>query len=133
MELTDRLRAANDGTIAHRSPEHIYAEDDKREIVNAESTGKEGPVRSPRERLRAANEVLNVVFSQLLSELSPKEKTAMEEQQRRWQKQRELFAAIHQNQSWSLFRYASEAEGRAIATEQRVAQLQALLKKSRQP
>ncbi len=48
-------------------------------------------------------------------------------QQQQWLKHRDVFAAIYQNQSWSLFRYASEAEGRAIATEQRVTELRNVL------
>jgi uncharacterized protein YecT (DUF1311 family) len=127
MELTERLQVANDGAIAHRDPSYYDPEADKREIIDAEALGQEGPVRSPRARFEAADTALNDVYSKLLSRMSGNEKEKFKEQQRRWLKQRELVAAIHQNQSWSLFRYASEAEGRAIATEARLAELRKAL------
>jgi uncharacterized protein YecT (DUF1311 family) len=127
MELTERLHVANKGTIAHRDPSHIYAEEDKREIIDAEAVGEEGPVPSSRTRFRAADAALKQIYSKLLSRMSANEKENLKKQQQRWLKQRDLFAAIHQNQSWSLFRYASESEGRAIATEKRVTELRKIL------
>jgi len=50
-------------------------------------------------------------------------KIQLQNEQRAWLNDRDTFAAIHSNQSWSPFPNASRIEGLAIATEIRVAEL----------
>jgi uncharacterized protein YecT (DUF1311 family) len=59
----------------------------------------------------------------LLKPLSPARKIQLQNEQRAWLNDRDTFAAIHANQSWSPFPNASRIEGLAIATEIRVAEL----------
>jgi uncharacterized protein YecT (DUF1311 family) len=109
LEQTDRLRAVNAGTS------HI--------LLTAESIGQEGPEIPAQERFAKADEALNEVYAVLMKTLAPDAKAKLLQEQREWLKERDLFGVVHANQSWSPFPEASGTEGRAIATEKRVAEL----------
>jgi len=66
---------------------------------------------------------LNDIYRKLLKPLSPAGKIQLQNEQRAWLNDRDTFAAIHANQSWSPFPNASRIEGLGIATEMRVAEL----------
>jgi len=107
FERTERLSIGKDGAV-----------------LSAELIAQEGPETPATERFTKSDEKLNKVYGELAKHLGPAAKAALQEEERDWLKKRDLFAAIHANQSWSLFPGASEIEGRAIATEQRVAELE---------
>ncbi|MEA3208887.1 MAG: Lysozyme inhibitor LprI [Chthoniobacter sp.] len=110
FERTERLRAASAGKSG--------------ELLTAESIGQEGPEIPAEQRFKKADAALNSVYAALLKTLAPEANARLRQEQREWLKERDLFAVIHANQSWSQFPGASNAEGRAIATERRVAELQ---------
>lgn len=111
FERTERLNIANDGAV-----------------LVAESIGQEGPETPATERFSKADDSLNKVYGELIKQLAPAAKAVLQREERDWLKKRDLFASIHANQSWSLFPNASEIEGRAIATERRVIELQKRIK-----
>ena len=82
-------------------------------------------------RFENADRELNDVYRGLLAATAPAAKPQLQDEQRRWLKQRDLAAAIHANQSWSLFPGESHVEGEAIATEARVAELKARVSSAR--
>jgi uncharacterized protein YecT (DUF1311 family) len=131
FERTDRLRKAD----AKKAPERRL--DDKASEVNAvleaESIGQESPEISAPQRLKKADGELNNVYQTLLKSLSPDRKAQFQDEQRSWLRERDLFAAIHANQSWSPFPNASRIEGAAISTESRVAELQKRLESVEKP
>ncbi len=126
FELTERLRAANAGTLLKPAAslpegEAAYA------ILDAESIGHEGMPGRPKLRFENADRELNDVYRRVLAASSPPAKAQLQAEQRRWLAQRALAGEIHANQSWSLFPGESRIEGEAIATEARVAELKTRL------
>ena len=76
------------------------------------------------DRFKKADAQLNDTYKKLLNSLSPTDKTQLQNEERAWLTERDIFATIHSSQSWSPFPNASRIEGMAIATEKRVAELQ---------
>jgi len=122
FEQTDRLRKANSEHGNSTSPELAAAEPGA--VLSAEAIGQESVEISVNDRLKKADAELNDIHRKLLKPLSPAEKIQLQNEQRAWLNDRDTFAAIHANQSWSPFPGASRIEGLAIATEMRVAELE---------
>jgi uncharacterized protein YecT (DUF1311 family) len=131
FERTERLRKAD----AKKAPQREL--DDKSAEVNAvleaESIGQESPEIPAPERFKKADTDLNNVYQALLKSLPPDQKTELQDGQRSWLMERDTFAAIHANQSWSPFPNASRIEGAAIFTESRVAELKKRLDAAKKP
>ena len=124
FELTDWLRAANKGAL--RAEGGVDPGSDASiEVLYPEEIGREGPQPPIKARFEKADRELNDVYAKVLAQTSPAAKAQLQEEQRAWLKQRELFAKVHELQSWSLFPSASYVEGQAIATEARIAELSA--------
>ena len=98
-------------------------------VLTAESIGKEGPEIPAKQHFEKADAALNNVYGKLVKTLDPAGKATLQQEEREWLKQRDLFASIYANQSWSLFPAASETEGSALATEERVAALEKRLER----
>jgi uncharacterized protein YecT (DUF1311 family) len=121
LELTDRLRKANSAQGNVDLPE-LAAE--PRAVLSAEPIGQESVEICVNDRLKKADIELNEVYGKLLKELAAAQKIQLQNEERAWLQERDTFAAIHANQSWSPFPNASRIEGLGIATEMRVAELQ---------
>jgi uncharacterized protein YecT (DUF1311 family) len=124
FELTDRLRKANaaqKGDSSEQTDTHA-AEPDA--VLSAESVGQESPEPLVTDRFKKADTELNDTYQKLLNSLSATEKIQLQNEERAWLTERDIFAIIHSSQSWSPFPNASRIEGMAIATEKRLAELQ---------
>jgi uncharacterized protein YecT (DUF1311 family) len=120
FEQTDRLRKANSVHGNSTSPE-LAAEPGA--VLSAEAIGQESVEISVNDRLKKADAELNEIYGKLLKPLSAVQRVQLQNEERAWLKDRDTFAAIHANQSWSPFPNASRIEGLAVATEMRAAEL----------
>ena len=124
FELTDRLRKANSAQSNGNSGQSDQHAAEADAVLSAESVGQESPEPSVTDRFKKADAELNDTYKKLLNSLSSNEKTQLQNEERAWLAERDIFATIHSSQSWSPFPTASRIEGMAIATEKRVAELQ---------
>jgi uncharacterized protein YecT (DUF1311 family) len=124
FELTDRLRKANSAQSDSNSDQTDAHAAEPEAVLSAESAGQESPEPSATDRFKKADAELNAIYKKLLDSLSSTEKTKLQNEERAWLTERDIFAAIHSYQSWSPFPNASRIEGMAIATEKRAAELQ---------
>lgn len=124
FELTDRLRKANSVNNSDSSEQTDAHAAEADAVLSAESVGQESPEPSVTDRFKKADAQLNDTYKKLLNSLSPTDKTRLQNEERAWLTERDIFATIHSSQSWSPFPNASRIEGMAIATEKRVAELQ---------
>jgi uncharacterized protein YecT (DUF1311 family) len=124
FELTDRLRKANSVNNSDSSEQTDAHAAEADAVLSAESVGQESPEPSVTDRFKKADAQLNDIYKKLLNSLSPTDKTQLQNEERAWLTERDIFATIHSSQSWSPFPNASRIEGMAIATEKRVAELQ---------
>lgn len=124
FELTDRLRKANSVQSDSNSGQTDAHAAEPEAVLSAESVGQESPEPSVTDRFKKADAELNATYKTLLNSLSSAEKTQLQNEERAWLTERDIFAAIHSSQSWSPFPNASRVEGMAIATEKRVTELQ---------
>jgi uncharacterized protein YecT (DUF1311 family) len=127
FEQTDRLRSSNTVRDAARLSQS-EKEVEIGAVLSAESLGQEGPEVPVKDRLRKADTALNEVYQLLLKQVPDSDKPKLQQEQRNWLKDRDTFSAVYAIQSWSLFPNASQAEGSAIMTEKRVAELRQRLK-----
>jgi hypothetical protein len=123
FELTERLKTFNRG--ARKRWQNQMSQVGRETFpLAAETIGQEGLWSPPKERLERADRKLNAVYSALLKQLQPAARAQLRQEEREWLIQRDTEASIHAHQSWSPAPEAALLEGRAIATESRVAELE---------
>jgi len=131
FELTERLRKANSTRPNSRPANENAAEPNA--VLAAEAIGQESPEIPAQDRFKKADGELNNIYQALLKSLPLNQKTQLQDEQRAWLGERDLFAAVHANQSWSPFPNASRIEGAAITTESRLAELEKRLGSVKKP
>jgi len=128
FELTDRLRATNRDARKHWDGYYEPTKASATMPLTAEPIGQEGPWTPVTRRFEVADKRLNEIYAALLKKLEPATREQLKQEQREWLIQRDTDAAIHANQRWSPFGAAALMEGKAIATEARMADLEKQLK-----
>jgi Lysozyme inhibitor LprI len=125
FELTDRLRDFNrDARKRWRSQ---FAQVGRESCpLAAEALGHEGAWPLPKERLERADRRLNELYAALLRKLPSAAQKQLRLEEREWLIQRDTETVIYAHQSWSPAPEAALLEGKAIATEARVAVLEKL-------
>jgi uncharacterized protein YecT (DUF1311 family) len=128
FELTDRLRAANRG--ARKQWDGYYAPSAAGPMtpLSAEPVGQEVSWTPVTRRFEIADKRLNEIYAALLKKLEPAAREQLKQEQREWLIQRDTDAAVYANQHWGPFGALALMEGKAIATEARVADLEKQLK-----
>ncbi len=128
FELTDRLHAANRDARKRWDGYYEPTEASATMPLSAEPVGHEGPWTPATRRFEIADKRLNEIYAALLKKLEPAAREQLKQKQREWLIQRETDAAINANQRWSPFGKAALMEGKAIATEAHMADLEKQLK-----
>jgi uncharacterized protein YecT (DUF1311 family) len=123
FEVTDRLQKANVASAKDNSAQSDLNAAETGAVLSAESLGHESPEPSVTDRFKQADATLNDVYKRLLASLPSAAKIELQDEERAWLNQRDIFATVHSLQSWSPFPNASRIEGQAIATEKRVGEL----------
>ena len=130
FELTDRLRAFNRDARKRWVSQYAQAGRESCPLA-AEALGQEQPWPLPKERLERADRQLNELYATLLRKLPPAAQKQLRLEEREWLIQRDTDAVIYAHQSWSPAPEAALLEGKALATEARIARLEKLEHESR--
>jgi Lysozyme inhibitor LprI len=122
FELTDRLRDFN--RDARKRWRNQYEQVGRENFpLEAEPPGRESWWLAS-DRFPKADGRLNELYAVLMKRLPPSDQAQLRQEQREWLIQRDTDALIYAHQSWSPAPEAALLEGKAIATEARVKQLE---------
>jgi hypothetical protein len=124
FEITERLRQSSLGARKRWKDYSLTVPPPPTLPLTAEAIGKEEPWIPPVKKFERADKRLNEIYAALLKKLEPAAREQLKQEQREWLIQRDTDTAIYANQSWSPFGLAVLMEGKAIATEARVAELE---------
>jgi hypothetical protein len=128
FEITERLRPSNLEARRRWKDYSLTVPPPPTLPLTAEPIGNQGPWIPPDGKFERADKRLNETYAALLKKLEPAAREQLKGKQREWVIHRDTEAAIHANQRWSPFGAAALMEGKAIATEARLAELEKQLK-----